>query len=89
MTFTGYLSAVRISNAVRMLNESTLSMTEISRACGFGTIRSFNRVFKSVTGYSPSTLPSGYKVERGQREYTGREGKTGVDPTLATTEVII
>lgn len=84
MTFTRYLSVIRVANAARMLKEGEMSVTEISRACGFGTIRNFNRVFKSVTGYSPSSLPSDFSHIGYNREYTGG----GFDPTLDSSEII-
>lgn len=33
---------------------------EAALAAGFGTIRSFNRVFKQLTGFTPRELPDNY-----------------------------
>lgn len=82
MTFTEYLNIVRISAAVEMLSKGGMSMTEISDRCGFGTIRSFNRVFKELTGYSPLNLPKNYF-------FVKKEGNDGFDPTLSCTTVIM
>ncbi len=61
ITFSQYLNYVRCERAVSMLNENAdLTVTEISSRCGFMTIRNFNRTFKSITGYSPKTLPKGF-----------------------------
>ncbi len=61
ITFSQYLNYARCERAVSYLNDSTgLSVTEIASRCGFMTIRNFNRTFKSVTGYSPKTLPKGF-----------------------------
>lgn len=60
-TFSQYLNYVRTENAISMLAEKDLhTMTEIAGACGFGTIRNFNRIFKAMTGFSPSNLPGNY-----------------------------
>ena len=59
-------------------------MTEISIACGFGTIRNFNRVFKEFTGYSPKKLPENYVF------YNFKDNdKKDFDPTLNCTVVLI
>lgn len=64
MTFSDYLHVIRIENAIRMIREdSRATVTSISRACGFSTIRNFNRVFRELTGYSPRTLPEGYLLD--------------------------
>lgn len=58
INFAYYLNSVRIEKAICfMRKEDHPKITEISSLCGFDTIRNFNRVFKTVTGYSPSTLP--------------------------------
>lgn len=82
MTFSEYLNTVRVSAAMEMISEGRSSMTDIAIKCGFGTIRSFNRVFRELTGYSPSSLPKGYVFIGAGRE----EG--GFDPTLGCTERI-
>lgn len=61
ITFSQQLNSVRTDNAVRLLKESgDRSMTEIADLCGFGTIRNFNRIFKTFTGYAPRELPRDY-----------------------------
>lgn len=84
MTFTRYLATVRISRACELVQEGHLTVTEISRRCGFNTIRSFNRVFRELTGYTPSTLPKDFRFIGGPKEYADR----GFDPTLSSTEVL-
>ncbi|MFZ2481752.1 MAG: AraC family transcriptional regulator [Propioniciclava sp.] len=37
----------------RLLNETSASVTEISKRVGFANVTHFNRVFKQVTGMSP------------------------------------
>ncbi len=82
MTFTRYLSTVRVAAAIERIREGGMSMTEISASCGFGTIRNFNRVFKELTGFSPNTMPSDHVFL-----YSLQDGYT-LDPTLNCTEIV-
>ncbi|MDD2356200.1 MAG: AraC family transcriptional regulator [Lachnospiraceae bacterium] len=57
MTGTGfvrYLSIIRISQAADLLTTTDLKITDIAYQCGFSSIRTFNRVFLEVTGYTPT-----------------------------------
>jgi len=58
-TFHSYLSQVRINRAKEYLAESDLPITEIAYLCGFSSIKTFNRIFKTFTGVAPSTYRSG------------------------------
>lgn len=53
-TVIEYLNNVRIGQAQRLLNETDLSITEISKRVGFANVTHFNRVFRQLTGMSPS-----------------------------------
>lgn len=84
-TFSQYLNYVRTDNAVRLLQSGNdMTMTDIADACGFATIRNFNRIFREFTGYSPSRLPKDY-VLRDQFTYPS---ETASDPTLFDCELI-
>ena len=48
-----YITYVRITNAERLLKESTLSLTQVSEQCGFADSNYFSTVFKKITGISP------------------------------------
>ncbi|MCI8343063.1 MAG: AraC family transcriptional regulator [Clostridia bacterium] len=62
--FSEYLNIVRTENAIKLLQtEKDISVTEISYRCGFPTIRSFNRIFKEITGYAPKQLPAEFTLE--------------------------
>lgn len=82
MTFTEYLNIVRVSAAAEMISKGGMTMTEIADRCGFGTIRSFNRVFRELTGHSPKAMPAGSIFLRPV------SGEEGFDPTLGCTTVI-
>lgn len=53
VSYTEYVHKMRINVAVTLL-ESGASVTEASMASGFESIRSFNRVFRGITGITPS-----------------------------------
>ena len=84
MTFTQYLNTLKVSNAIEKIHKGNMNMTEISISCGFGTIRNFNRVFKSLTGYSPKKLPNNYFFIYNLKE----SSKEIFNPTLNCTEII-
>ena len=48
-----YLSNLRIAEACLLLRETDWRITDISENVGFGTLRSFNRMFKKFMGTSP------------------------------------
>lgn len=54
MTFLQYLNNYRIARAVKYLGKTNDSITEIAFQSGFGSIKSFNRVFKEIKGSSPT-----------------------------------
>lgn len=54
MNFREFLHISRFEDACRLLREEADSITEIGSRCGFGTIRNFNRVFKRLSGQTPS-----------------------------------
>ena len=85
MTFSQYLNVVRIEKAVQLLDSApTMKITDIMLRCGFNTIRSFNRVFREVTGFTPTTLPPGYVLNT--RSVPTIQGS--FDPTLSDAELL-
>jgi AraC family transcriptional regulator of adaptative response/methylated-DNA-[protein]-cysteine methyltransferase len=62
--FARYLAAspskvartARVQRAKRLLNETSLPMTEIAMQAGFGSLRRFNSVFAEVYGRRPSEI---------------------------------
>ena len=55
-TVVQYINTTRILNAQRMVMETEDRITEISRSVGFVNVTHFNRVFKSITGITPSVF---------------------------------
>lgn len=85
MTFSQYLNVVRIEKAVQLLDsDPTIKITDVMLRCGFNTIRSFNRVFREVTGFTPTTLPPGYVLNT--RSVPTIQGS--FDPTLSDAELL-
>lgn len=52
--FNDYVNSLRVAAACRYLRQSEMSVTEISEAVGFSTLRTFNRAFIRHIGVSPS-----------------------------------
>ncbi len=49
-----YINTIRIEKAALKIRNTNLKLTAIAFNCGFNNIRSFNRVFKQITGFTPS-----------------------------------
>lgn len=85
LTFSCYLNVLRVDRAVELLaSGENITMADLMARCGFNTLRNFNRVFKAVTGYAPTSLPAGFSLDR--RAFLS-EGST-FDPTLDTSVVL-
>jgi AraC-like DNA-binding protein/ligand-binding sensor protein len=54
LTFTDYLSRVRIEKAKNLLMNPNLRVSEIAYEVGFQSLTHFNRMFRKVAGQSPS-----------------------------------
>jgi len=54
INFTDYLSRVRIEKAKNLLLNPNLRISEIAYEVGFQSLTHFNRVFKKITGQSPT-----------------------------------
>ena len=85
MNFSRYLNLVRTEKAIEMIRAGQRKMTDIAIACGFGTIRSFNRVFHEITGFSPRNLPTDYNALSLHPVYTA---ETSFDPTSDDAELL-
>jgi AraC-like DNA-binding protein len=60
-TFISFLNEVRINEACKKLTDGQYdSIAAIAYNCGFNSITNFNRVFKGVTGKSPSEYMESY-----------------------------
>ena len=55
VNFKYYLDSIRVSKAMDLLITTDMTIAEVSSACGYENIRTFNNVFKRITGVVPST----------------------------------
>lgn len=53
-TFTNLLAQYRVANAKFLMNNGNTPISQVALSCGFGSIRSFNRIFLQITGLTPS-----------------------------------
>lgn len=53
-TFKEYVLEMRIGYACKLLNSSMMNVSQISATCGFESPVHFNRIFKRVTGMTPT-----------------------------------
>lgn len=56
LNFTEYLSRVRIGKAKNLLLNPNLRVTEVAYGVGFQSLPHFNKVFKKITGMSPTSF---------------------------------
>ncbi len=56
LTFGEYMRKIRIEKAVRLMENSDYSLTEIAYLTGFSDQSHFNRIFKKHTGKTPSVM---------------------------------
>ena len=54
VNYKAYLDSIRISEASWLLQSTSQSISQISSSCGFDNIRTFNNVFRRITGFTPS-----------------------------------
>jgi len=55
MTFVSYVTHVRLSQALRLLKESSLTVAEVATQVGFSDQSYFDRKFRSAFGQTPSS----------------------------------
>jgi transcriptional regulator GlxA family with amidase domain len=53
MNLPDYINRQRVEAAIKLLETTDKSVTRISMETGFESLRTFNRVFKKITGESP------------------------------------
>lgn len=70
MSLGEYVAERRLASARRLLAESSASVGEVARACGYKSIYAFSRFFKNAEGVSP------LKYRRSERAGRYVDGKT-------------
>ncbi len=56
VTFVGYVNGMRIKRSCELLVHSERSITDICYEVGFNNISNFNRRFRAITGFTPSSF---------------------------------
>ncbi len=71
MPFAEYVNGVRIKDAQRLLIKTKLSVSQISEEVGYKSCTHFGRVFKAITGKSPSAYRRALSGESDLRRISG------------------
>jgi len=75
VTLTEYINLVRIGKSREMLSETSMSLVEISSACGFFDQSYFSKVFKKNTGVTPKEYRSIAKESQVVYHYIKETGR--------------
>jgi AraC-like DNA-binding protein len=67
MNFVEYVACTRFKEACRLLDDRDLRISEIAFAAGFQSLSQFNRVFKRLSGKSPTQYRAAKRVVRQHR----------------------
>ena len=59
VNFSAYLNQFRVGKALQMMQDPRLNLREISTACGYTDSNYFTRVFKKITGQTPTEYRNG------------------------------
>ncbi|MFD0675702.1 MULTISPECIES: helix-turn-helix transcriptional regulator [unclassified Paenibacillus] len=65
ISFVDYVNSVRIQEAKKLLVKSNSPVTEVAMQCGFTNLTHFGRVFKGLTGITPTLFRRNYNVPIG------------------------
>lgn len=60
-SFSDIVNSLRIHNAKRLLEETDITISEAAFDSGYGSIRNFNRIFKSFFGCTPKDIKNEVK----------------------------
>jgi AraC-like DNA-binding protein len=67
MNFVDYVANTRFEEACRLLHDGDLRISDIAFAAGFQSLSQFNRVFKGLSGKSPTQYRAAKRVSRRHR----------------------
>ena len=71
ISYNDYVNQYRISKACYLLQNSEMTVLEISNECGFNSLRSLNRHFKEQLGMPPSDYRKQLKDNQPQTKSDG------------------
>jgi len=61
-SFSEFINALRVEHAKEQLQKESSTIIDVALNSGFGSKASFNRVFKTLTGQTPSQFTLNYRV---------------------------
>ena len=67
MNFVEYVARTRFEKACRLLHDGDLRISDIAFAAGFQSLSQFNRVFKRLSGKSPTQYRAAKRMVRLRR----------------------
>jgi AraC-like DNA-binding protein len=67
MNFVEYVARTRFERACRLLHDGDLKISDIAFAAGFQSLSQFNRVFKRLSGKSPTQFRAAKRAVRRYR----------------------
>jgi AraC-like DNA-binding protein len=67
LTFTEFVARVRVQKAKALLNDRSISITNVADGAGFNSISQFNRVFRRYSGHSPTAYRAEFLRAAGAR----------------------
>lgn len=62
ITLTSYINRTRIEHSLPLLLEKSRSIESIANECGFGDMNYFARVFKKITGVTPTEYRNSHRL---------------------------
>lgn len=65
ITFTEYVTSIRLDKAYNLLMSSDLAILDVSLASGFPNSKSYTTAFKRVYGHTPHQYKKIYRIEKG------------------------
>ncbi|TDF98679.1 AraC family transcriptional regulator [Paenibacillus piri] len=63
ISFIEYVNSVRVKEAQKLLTKSSSPVTDIALQCGFTNLTHFGRVFKYITGITPSAYRRKHSID--------------------------
>jgi len=66
MSFPSYLATIRVQNAITLLENERLSITDCAYESGFQSTTTFNKIFHEQTGFSPREYRKLMQIKRKQ-----------------------
>ena len=83
VNFVKYIARRRFARACLLLLDADLKVSEIAFEVGFQSLSQFNRVFKKLSGKSPTE----YRTHEWHRLTRAANGSNGIDPETSAVEM--